>query len=101
MARAFVGIQNREDDQDLDRWTTGIHLTAHPTEYIQLSLLKTWESNSRDSMPDWDRWVYRTGLKYRIMSRLHWEVNYQYEDMNRQMGEFTEHFFYTGITKSF
>ena len=101
MARAFVGIQNREDDQDLDRWTTGIHLTAHPTEYIQLSLLARYESNSRDSMPDWDRWVYRTGLKYRIMSRLHWEVNYQYEDMNRQMGDFTEHFFYTGITKSF
>ncbi len=101
MARAFTGIQNRRDDMDNDRWNAGIHLTAHATDYIHLTLMARYESNSRQSMTEWDRWVYRTGLKYRIMSRLHLELSYQYEDLNRQNGGFTEHFFYAGIKKTF
>lgn len=99
--RAFIGLQNRQDDKDLDRWNTGLHLTASLTDYINLTLLARYEKSTHSSMPAWDRWVYRTGLRYRIMSRLHLGLNYQYEDMNRQNRSFTEHLFHAEITKSF
>ena len=99
--RAFCGIQNRQDDQDLDRWNMGLHISANITDYINLTLLARYENTTHSSMSDWDRWVYRTGLRYRLMSRLHLEINYQYEDLNRQNAGFSEHFFYAGLTKSF
>ena len=99
--RMFVGLQNRQADKDFDRWNTGVRVTANATDYINLTLLARYESASHSSVPHWDRWVYRTGLRYRIMSRLHLELNYQYEELNRRNRGFSEHFFYAGITKSF
>jgi hypothetical protein len=99
--RMFFGLQNRQDDKDFDRWNTGVRVTANATDYINLTLLARYESASHSSVPHWDRWVYRTGLRYRIMSRLHLELNYQYEELNRRNRGFSEHFFYAGITKSF
>jgi hypothetical protein len=79
----------------------GLHISANITDYINLTLLARYENTTHSSMSDWDRWVYRTGLRYRLMSRLHLEINYQYEDLNRQNAGFSEHFFYAGLTKSF
>ncbi len=99
--RAFVGIQNRQDDKDLERWNAGLHITTHVTDYVNLNLLARYESATHSSLPHWDRWVYRSGLRYRLMSRVHLDINYQYEDFNRSDQSFCEHFFFAGITKSF
>ncbi|MFP6873983.1 MAG: hypothetical protein VCA55_10805 [Verrucomicrobiales bacterium] len=100
-ARLFIGAQNRHDDEDLTRWNTGLHLSANITDYMNIRLLARYENTKHSSIPVSDRWIYRAGMHYRIMSRLHLELNYQYEDFHRSDGGFHEHFFYAALTRTF
>lgn len=99
--RLFVGTQNRRDDKDLTRWNAGLHLSANISDYANIRLLARYENTKHPTVPPSDRWIYRAGLRYRMMSRLHLELNYQYEDLHRADGGFDEHFFYAALTRTF
>lgn len=99
--RLSVGTQNLQDDKGFTRWNTGLHVSANITEYANIRLLVRYENTRHSSIPASDRWIYRAGLRYRIMSRLHLGLNYQYEDLHRSDGGLHEHFFYTALTRTF